>query len=120
MGLPQVVGKSGHIKVARTGPAAATGAAGHLLLKGIRGPWSRQLGSRFSVHRRHSGATQMTSSSAPSSTQSSQREVADRLPVWPCPENHNRKEKTSQRVKGSGGRGKAWVVTVLFNFSQLN
>lgn len=60
MGLPQVVGKSQHIKVARTRPAAARGAAGHLLLKGIqdglgRGQWSKQLGSRFSVHGRHSG-----------------------------------------------------------------
>lgn len=62
VGLPQVVGKSQNIKVARTPDLrpAARGAAGHLLLKGIqggprRGQWSKQLGSRFSVYSRHSG-----------------------------------------------------------------
>jgi hypothetical protein len=63
------------------------------------------------------GPIHITLSSAPSSTQSSQREVADRLPVWPCPENHNREETMSQRVKGSGGRRKDWLVSALFQTS---
>lgn len=39
--------------------------------------------------------------------------VIDRLSVWPCPETHSREEKMSQRLEGSGGRGKAWAVTAL-------